>query len=538
MPEPTPPTAIRLISSLLLVLLVGCAGQVNPPTPSTTDAESFDAPSRNGWIAYGMNPEDGGDQDIWFASLDGEPRRVVGTESDRMDQLCPAFSPDGRRLAYGQVDRSGATPSMAVVVADVSAEGGVSEAFRVEVVGAPPCPIWSPTGDRIAFGVPQTSVINPTQSAQGSEVWIVTVADGGITVLSDLLATDLEFSPDGSRLAVASGSDAVVSGNQLHDGRLHLYELGSGATRILEGTQGALSFTWSPDGKRIAYQRIADESGDDSGVQLSVIDLATEEQRTLSPGRSGRFGAIHGIGPVWSPDGESIVYQRCRPAGCSGEDHDVVLVWPDDLSTDGTPREEVIPLIERSADGSERVLRGPYWVTWSPDGEYLVFAAWSSDIDPLLGVVRATPGSPSTSLVTVQDVATNPVYEYGPFVPIQSWGRLPVDSPRQRQRPPPPSRARRLSSASRRIPMTPRHGFPSSRSATGSASPIRRTGRRPRRTASGRSRMTQPGRTGSSAPTGSTSTVRTGVWPRRLGQSCWSPANRLISGSSTTAPSR
>ncbi len=172
-----------------------------------------------------------------------------------------------------------------------------------------------------------------------------------------------------------------------------------------------------------------DESGDDSGVELSVIDLATEEQRTLSPGRSGRFGAIHGIGPVWSPDGESIVYQRCRPAGCSGEDHDVVLVWPDDLSTDGTPREEVIPLIERSADGSERALRGPYWVTWSPDGEYLVFAAWSSDIDPLLGVVRATPGSPSTSLVTVQDVATNPVYEYGPFVPIQSWGRLPVDSP-------------------------------------------------------------------------------------------------------------
>ena len=22
------------------------------------------------------------------------------------------------------------------------------------------------------------------------------------------------------------------------------------------------------------------------------------------------FGAIHGIGPVWSPDGETIVYQR------------------------------------------------------------------------------------------------------------------------------------------------------------------------------------------------------------------------------------
>ncbi len=401
------------------VLVLGAPD--DPPAPDDPLA-----PSPNGWIAYGMQPEDGGDQDIWFVSLDGEPRRAVGTESDRVDQLCPAFSPDGRRLAYGQVDRSGATPSMAVVVADVSAEGDVSEAFRVEVVGAPPCPIWSPTGDRIAFGVPRTSVINPSQSAEGSEVWILTVADQGITVLPDLLATDLEFSPDGSRLAVASGSDAVVSGNQLHDGRLLLYELGSGATRILEGTQGALSFTWSPDGGRIAYERIADARGD-SVLELSLIDLATEEQRLLSPGQSGRFGAVHGIGPVWSPDGESIVYQRC-PGGCSGEDHDVVVVWPDDLSTDSTPREEVIPLIERLEDGSERALRGPYWVTWSPDGEYLVFAAWSSDIDPLLGVVRATPGSPSTILVTDQDVASNPVYEHGPFVPMQSWGRLRVDS--------------------------------------------------------------------------------------------------------------
>jgi Tol biopolymer transport system component len=410
-----PQRGVRLLAVAALVT-IGLGSSLVLGTPDDSPA-----PTGNGWIAYGMNPEDGGDQDIWFASLDGEPRRAVGTDLDRVDQLCPAFSPDGRRLAYGQVDRSGATPSMAVVVADVSSEGDVSEAFSVEVVGAPPCPIWSPTGDRIAFGVPQTSVTNPTQSAEGSAVWILTMADRGITVLPDLLATDLEFSPDGSRLAVASGRDAVVSGNQLHDGRLHLYELGSGATRILEGTQGALTFTWSPDGGRIAYQRIADASGD-SVVELSVIDLATEEQRPLSTGRSGRFGAVHGIGPVWSPDGESIVYQRCRPAGCSGEDHDVVVVWPDDLSTDGTPREEVIPLIERSADGSERVLKGPYWVTWSPDGEYLLFAAWTSGIDPLLGVVSAAPGSWANLLVTAQDVVTNPVYDFGPFMPMESWG--------------------------------------------------------------------------------------------------------------------
>ncbi len=93
-----------------------------------------------------------------------------------------------------------------------------------------------------------------------------------------------------------------------------------------------MTFTWSPDGGRIAYQT------GDLNHELRVIDLATEEQRDLST----LFSAVHGIGPVWSPDGESIVYQR-RPSFCDGETHEVVLLWPDDLSAEGTPREEVIP---------------------------------------------------------------------------------------------------------------------------------------------------------------------------------------------------
>jgi len=411
---------LRLMGVAALVTIgVGTALVVGAP-------EAPPAASRNGWIAYGMQPEEGGDADIWFVSLQAEPRRAVGSDTDNVDQLCPAFSPDGRSLAYGEVDRAAATPSTAVVVAAVSGDGEVSEPFRVDVGDTPPCPVWSPTGDRIAFGVPLTSVTNPERGAAGSEVWILTVADRSITVLPDLLATDLEFSPDGSRLAVASGGDDLLAGNQLHDGRIHLYELDSGATRILEDTRGALTFTWSPDGGRIAYQRIADGSSD-SQVELLVIDLATDEQRPLSAGPFARFGAIHGIGPVWSPNGESILYQRCRPAvTCSGEDHDIVIVWPDDLSPDGNPREAVLPFSEQLADGSERRLKGPYWVTWSPDGEYLLFAGWSIDIDPLLGVVSAAPGSSATVLVTAQDVSTNPVYQFGPFVPMQSWGRLPA----------------------------------------------------------------------------------------------------------------
>ena len=397
---------IRLLAVAALISIgVGSAALLGAP-------DDLPALGHNGWIAFGMHPEDGGDQDIWFVSPGGDSRRVIGTDTDSVDQLCPAFSPDARSLAYGQVDHSRATPTTEVVVASVNGEGEVSEVFRVDVGVAPPCPVWSPYGDRIAFGVSQTSVINPTQSAAGSDVWILTVANRTITVLPDLLATDIEFSPDGSVLGIASGVEYDGNfGEALADNQIYLYELASGTMRTLEGTLGSVgSFTWSPDGRRIAYQ----------GHGLRVIDLATEEERVLS----APYGTLHGIGPVWSPDGESIVYQRSIG---SGERHDVVLVWPDDLSADGTPREEVVPLFERSADGSETSLT-PYWVSWSSDGEYLMFVGWSAETDPLLGVVPVASGSPPDILVTDQDVTVNPVYDRGPFAPIQSWGRLPADA--------------------------------------------------------------------------------------------------------------
>jgi Tol biopolymer transport system component len=350
----------RSLRALAVAAMIGAAtgalllGGGLRPTPS---------PGANGWIAFAAlgTSRDSGDSDIWLVALDEKPRRIVGTETDRIEQLCPAFSPDGRRLAYGQIQDEVA--SLAVV--DVGVDGSVTGpiAFEVGADLPAPCPVWSPDGGDIAFAVNLTSPVNPRTGAAGSEVRIVTLSDGRTTVLPDLLATDLEWSPDGSLLAVSSGVDGVSRGEVLQDGRIRLFDLAAGTNHTLEATLGAVHLTWSRDGTRIAY--LTDSDGA-TNTSLRVVDVATGRDTVLDAG----FGTLHGTGTTWSPDGAYLLFRA----------------WIRREASDQGPR-SVLAVVPVAGEGPVILLA---------DGLDLGILGYDG-------------------------------YDESTFVPIQAWGRRPAD---------------------------------------------------------------------------------------------------------------
>jgi Tol biopolymer transport system component len=368
-------------------------------------------PISNGWLAFvrsgsgQQGPNGWVERDIYLGRPGEAAHRIVGSDAESLDQVCPAFSPDGRRLAHGEAEGTLDTgyQGAALVISDIDAAGNAAESRRIDVGGThpPPCAAWSADGRRIAFSVPLTDPSNPDRPAAGSEVWVASVADGHMDVLSDLLATDLEWSPDGSLLAITSGQTDLVPGQSLRDGSIRLYDADSGDVRILVAPSGVSSLTWSPDGSRIAYQRGNSDGGAwDQELWVAPIDGSEPTRLTR-----GRFSAVYGVGPVWSPTGDRIVYQRAL----HGELHNVVLVTPDDGN------EVVLPALRLPGEDVS-VDRRPDSVTWSPDGKELLYSAWVSGRTGRVLISR--PLEPGADPVVLHE-------GIDPSGENRSWGRLP-----------------------------------------------------------------------------------------------------------------
>jgi hypothetical protein len=155
------------------------------------------------------------------------------------------------------------------------------------------------------------------------------------------------------------------------------------------------------------------------------------------------FEQEHGFGPLWSPDGTQLAFQRScgytpDNRACV-EENEVVVVTVNDndagvYNTMGQPLmldmpQRVIPPPETTGPDGVRLFWYPFNVIWSPDSTTLLYSAWAiihgsdavNDIE--LDALVAVPVDGDEPPVVLYDGLDLAVYGAYPRVPFHSWSQ-------------------------------------------------------------------------------------------------------------------
>ena len=251
-----------------------------PPLPAESREESdVRVISRLRYKGDGEGFWDGRWKQIFIVPLAGGEARAV-TQGD-CDHLSPAWSPDGRFLAYTANPDPNADMTNVTDVWVVPADGPGEPRRLTRGLGPAQSPVWSPDGARVAY----VGHVNPCWGASNWQVWTVP-ADGG------------------DARSLSADTDRSVGHHIATDMRVHPPSGG---------------ITWSPDGRRLFFMltdggstqivSIAAEGGavrpetrgehELIGCSLDgrALRLACVESVALSPGEIA-CGDIGGGGPL------------------------------------------------------------------------------------------------------------------------------------------------------------------------------------------------------------------------------------------------
>ena len=208
-----------------------------------------------------------------FADADGHLPESILTSREPI--MSPAWSPDGRQLAY------------------VSFEGRRSEIFIQEIAtgerervasfeGINSAPAWSPDGDRLAI----------TRSRGGqTDIHVLDIRSGDTRQVTDHPAIDTE------PVWTADGRHIIFTSDRAGGPQIYRISADGGEARRLtyEGNYNA-SPALSPDGQSLAMVHRGD-----NGFVIAVQDLEGRDFRTLTRGPQDES-------PSFAPNGALVLY--------------------------------------------------------------------------------------------------------------------------------------------------------------------------------------------------------------------------------------
>jgi serine/threonine protein kinase len=284
-------------------------------------------------IAY--SSDQSGNFEIYVKQLTPGGREIQLT-SDGQQNVQPAWSPDGQRIAFHSVGRSG--------IWIMPALGG--SAKQIAEFGSRP--VWSHNGSMLAYQSGSGGEIQTSSAAPPSTIWTVPSQGGAPKQITQVANppgghNSPAWSPDGKHIAFSAteyvrsstwivatdGSDLIkVSGGEgpiyapdgkslyLARGGLFAVKLSANGSPVGEpievmpaGTGASMNqFTVSADGKKIAYSA----TNNASALWSIAISPATGET-SGSPVAFARDTSSRTNSPRFSSDGHKVAMTKWRP---------------------------------------------------------------------------------------------------------------------------------------------------------------------------------------------------------------------------------
>ncbi len=310
----------QLIALVVTVAGLGSwlfSGPLEHPNLPGPTGSILGAKTGEGLIAFTLRDAAGRLQ-IFTANPDGSGQRQLTFKGDNGR---PAWSPDGRRLAFIT------TRAMGVSIAVMDADGS-----HQIVLTEGEAPDWSHDDESISF-------------SRGGQIWVIRVDGQDLRQVtrSSTLKAGPSWSPDDMRLAFILIQDpqspnsprptiGIVNADGSNEriltppGRVNVRIEPDGTPTVLETADDANAPAWSPVGDTIAFwSGIEQRYG-----QIWVINADGSGVRQLTDDPSHR----NNDDPSWSPDGRQILFG----SGRSGR----VELWV--MNADGSGQHPLFPI--------------------------------------------------------------------------------------------------------------------------------------------------------------------------------------------------